>query len=85
MRTENELQIFMKNLVFLRKENQLSKKKEMANILGIRIQSLTQLENGELPPGLQVSVIFNACKRFGIAPQVLITQALEVENKLHIN
>lgn len=84
MRTENELQIFMKNLVFLRKENQLSKK-EMANILGIRIQSLTQLENGELPPGLQVSVIFNACKRFGIAPQVLITQALEVENKQHIN
>lgn len=33
MRTENELKIFMENLVFLRKENRLSKK-EMANILG---------------------------------------------------
>lgn len=73
---EKQIQILCENIAFLRKENHLSKK-EMATILGIGVQSLTKLENGELPPRLRVDIIFHIYDRFGILPQALVSQLLE--------
>ena len=75
---EKQIQILCKNIAFLRRENHLSKK-EMAAILGIGVQSLTKLENGELPPHLRVDVIFHIYDRFRIHPQALVSQLLEAE------
>lgn len=72
---EKQIQILCENIAFLRKENHLSKK-EMAAILGICVQSLTKLENGELPPRLRADIIFYIYDRFGILPQALISQVL---------
>lgn len=73
---EKQIQILCENIAFLRKENHLSKK-EMATILNIGVQSLTKLENGELPPRLRVDIIFHIYDRFGILPQALVSQLLE--------
>lgn len=73
---EKQIQILCENIAFLRKENHLSKK-EMAAILNIGVQSLTKLENGELPPRLRVDIIFHIYDRFGILPQALVSQLLE--------
>lgn len=73
---EKQIQILCENIAFLRKENHLSKK-EMATILNIGVQSLTKLENGELPPRLRVDVIFHIYDRFGIHPQMFMSQRLE--------
>lgn len=75
---EKQIQILCENIAFLRKENHLSKK-EMATILNIGVQSLTKLENGELPPRLRVDIIFHIYDRFGILPQALVSQLLKAE------
>lgn len=74
---EKQIQILCENITHLRKENHLSKK-EMATILNIGVQSLTKLENGELPR-LRVDIIFHIYDRFGILPQALVSQLLEAE------
>lgn len=55
-------------------ERKPSFQKEMATILGVGAQSLTKLENGELPPWLRADVIFHIYDRFGILPQALVSQ-----------
>ncbi len=64
-----EQQIFCRNILLLRKSHGLSKK-EMSQILGISICSLNKIEQGELPPRLSVSVVFQLYKFFGISPFV---------------
>lgn len=51
---DNEIDIFLKNISYLRKHNKLSKRK-MAEILGIGVKSLNKIENGELPPRIGVN------------------------------
>ena len=45
------------NIIKLRKENNLSKK-EMAQILHISSYSLNKIEKGELPPRLNIDIVF---------------------------
>lgn len=73
---QQQLKILAQNIAWLRKENRLSKK-EMAALLEISVQSLTRLENGEVPPRLPVHVIFNIYNHFGILPKEQLTQYLK--------
>lgn len=75
LENEKELKILAKNIAYLRKENRLSKK-EMSALLKIGVQSLTQIENGELPPRLHISIIFEIQNIFGIAPKTILTRYL---------
>lgn len=75
LENEKELKTLSKNIVWLRREKRLSKK-EMAALLGIGVQSLTRLENGEVPPRLGVSTLFNIQTAFGISPRIIFTQYL---------
>ncbi len=63
-----DAEIFMFNVVWLRKEYGLSKKK-MAKILGISAGTLNKIEKGELPPRLSVEIVFNIYNYFGILPK----------------
>ena len=75
LENEKELKTLSKNIVWLRREKRLSKK-EMAALLGIGVQSLTRLENGEVLPRLGVSTLFNIQTAFGISPRIIFTQYL---------
>lgn len=75
LENEKELKNLTRNIAYLRKENRLSKK-EMAALLKIGVQSLTQIENGELPPRLRVSIIFDIQNVFGVTPKTILTQYL---------
>ena len=48
---------FLHNVIWLRKHYGLTKK-AMAEKLGISLWMLNKIENGELPPGLQIDVLF---------------------------
>lgn len=71
-KTNSEMQIFFHNIRFLRKQNQLSKT-EMAKILGISVSTLNKLENGEMPPRLNMSVFYQIHRHFGIAPSCILS------------
>ena len=58
------------NIIKLRKENNLSKK-EMAQILHISSYSLNKIEKGELPPSLNIDIVFYIEKHFNIPPHKL--------------
>lgn len=73
---DNEIDIFLKNISYLRKHNKLSKRK-MAEILGIGVKSLNKIENGELPPRIGVNVFFKIEKNFGISPKNLFSGLLD--------
>lgn len=55
---EQQIKIFLENIVYLRKHYGLSKKK-MAKILQIGVGSLNKIERGELPERLGVDVILH--------------------------
>ena len=57
---------FIHNVIWLRKYYGLSKKK-MAEILKISLWMLNKIENGELPPTLEIDVLFRIRKAFGIS------------------
>lgn len=63
------------NVAWLRKRRGLSKK-EMAQKLGIGLDSLNKIECGELPAKLGVEVLFRIDREFGIDPQTLLEQEL---------
>ena len=68
MKSENEVVIFGKNIAYLRKTLGLSKTK-MARLLGIGVKSLEKLENGIMPPRLNVKILFNIYYLFHIRPK----------------
>lgn len=68
-------EIFLHNIVWLRKHYRLSKK-GMAQILGISVWSLNKLENGEIPPKLKIDIVFSIQDHFGIHPKDLFDHAL---------
>lgn len=64
----DELKIFVHNVVWLRKHSGFSKR-VMADIIGVSIKTLNKIENGEVPPNLNVRILFNIQEFFDISPQ----------------
>lgn len=71
--TNDTIRIFCENIKKLRAKEKLSKK-EMAKKLGISTTSLTQIENGKLPPRLNTQTLFFIHGRFGILPKEIFTE-----------
>ncbi len=68
--TQEEIDNFLKNIVYLRNKNNFSKK-EMAKKLKISLYSLNIIENGKIPPNLTVELLLNIEKEFDILPSHL--------------
>ena len=64
---KTEIEIFCNNIVFLRKQYGLSKRK-MAEMLHIGVNSLNSIENGRLPPRISIDIFFRVWEVFGIKP-----------------
>ena len=63
----DEKQRLCKNISYLRKTHDLSKK-EMAQLLGISISALNRIEQGELPSRLSISILFRIQTHFRVSP-----------------
>ncbi len=70
-----ELQIFARNVAWLRNHHGFSKKK-MAQLLGIGTASLNRIERGDIPTGLGIGIFFHIHKHFGICPADQLTRKL---------
>lgn len=75
MQKDNSLSFLCNNLRRLRAAHGLTKK-QMAEILGISIRSLTLLENNVIPPRLGCQMLFQASGYFGIKAHKLL-QSME--------
>lgn len=73
---EKEMNNFMYNIVWLRKNCGLSKKK-MAELLCIGIGSLNKLESGRIPPKLNVEVLFQVWEHFNVHPSEMFKHKLQ--------
>lgn len=73
---EKAIDIFTFNVAWIRKENNISKKR-MAEILGISIYTLNKIENGILPPKLKVDVIFNIKNYFNVPVNYILEKKLK--------
>ena len=73
---DREQNIFLSNVKWLRKHHNLSKK-QMSALLGISVYSLSKIENGILPPNVDVSIFFKIHRQFGIRPAEQLTILLE--------
>lgn len=69
------IEIFLHNVIWLRKHYGLSKK-EMAKKLGISVWMLNKIEKGELPPRLAIDVLFCIYKEFGVFMSDIVTVRL---------
>lgn len=78
MKIYGELETLCWNLACLRRREGLSRQ-EMAKLLGIGVESMKRVEEGILPPGLRVSVLYRAAGHFGISPADLLTPGLQEE------
>ena len=67
-----ELEIFMENVVFLRKAHGYSKKK-MAELLCISVGTLNKIEKGVMPEQLGVSTLFEIYDKFNVLPSKMFT------------
>lgn len=77
-----EIKNLINNIVQIRKEYGLSKKK-MAKTLGISIKTLRKIENGEFPPNLSVEVIFEIYDNFEITPKELFKRRFDTVGEIH--
>ncbi|MBO5323027.1 MAG: helix-turn-helix transcriptional regulator [Oscillospiraceae bacterium] len=68
--------IFLHNVAWLRRHYGISKKR-MAKLLGIGLWSLNKIEKGEIPPRLDVSIIFAISRQFSIPPAELFSVYLQ--------
>lgn len=66
MNNSDEMERFCENVRAIRRREGLSKT-AMAKRLHISTQSLTRIENGEIPPRLDCFVILMLCREFGEA------------------
>ena len=76
MSVDESVKIFCKNIRDLRKRQNLSQK-EMANILGIGVKSLSMIENDVLPPCLNCEILFRIQNYFGIKPPNMFDQLFD--------
>ncbi len=82
---QNELKIFLENVVCIRKYYGIPKKR-MAQLLGIGIKSLNKIEAGECPLKMGADIVFNIYKNFRITPREMFEGRLDMvccrENKI---
>ena len=71
----NELRIFCNNLKNLRKTEGLSINK-MAKKLNISTYCLSKIENGIIPPRLDISIVVKISKLYEIEPSKLFEESL---------
>ena len=76
MSNQDEILVFGENVKKLRKKENLSKK-EMADIMGVGVRSVTMLENGVLPLRLDVKALQRLSLRFGIKIEDLFSEIPE--------
>lgn len=67
MYVEKEIEIFCKNIKCLRVGRRLSQK-EMAKKLGIDVKRLSMIERGFIPQDLDVTILFQIHRIFGVLP-----------------
>lgn len=67
--------IFMDNIAWLREQSGLSKK-TMAELLHIGVNTLTKIEQGEMPPNLSSGVLVQIQNVFDIPPSVQLSYRL---------
>lgn len=70
-----ECKNLVNNIIFLRKKYGISKK-VMAEILGVCVETLNKIERGELPPRLNLEIVFNIQKYFGICPKDIMENGI---------
>lgn len=68
--TDKEASIFCNNVKLLRKQNELSRE-EMAEICGINVPDLIQIEQGSLPKTITVDIAIRLFLYFDISPEKL--------------
>lgn len=73
---EKEYKILLDNIMWLRKHYEFSKER-MAEIMGISIEMMNEIENGQMPEELTVEAVLNIHKFFGVEPQDLLGKRLE--------
>lgn len=73
---KKEMENFLYNVKWLRHRHGLSKKR-MAELLGIGLWSLNKIENGEMPPKLDIGIIVQIKNHFGIYPKEQFESRLE--------
>lgn len=72
----NSFAILLHNIVWLRKHYGISKTR-MAKMLGVGLWSINKIEQGEIPPRLDVSIIFAISRQFSIPPAELFSVYLQ--------
>lgn len=76
--SDPEIQTLLHNIAFLRRKSGLSKRR-FAQLLHTTPQTLTRMEQGILPKGIDVEVFFYAWKHFGFPPSILLSVRLDEE------
>lgn len=77
MDNSREIENFLHNIIYLRRQNGLSKQ-EMARKLGISLHSLNQIEAGIMPPRLKISIVYAVYRHFGIRPSALVSRKIDL-------
>lgn len=72
---------FMHNVVYLRKKHGLTEN-EMARLLGIGTRSMHKLENGIVPPRMNMDALLAIWNCFGITPMTQLTCRLDGEEPI---
>lgn len=73
---EKEYEVLLNNIVWLRKHYEFSKER-MAEIMGVSIEMLNEIENGKMPEDLTVEAVLNMQDFFRIEPQDLLGKRLD--------
>lgn len=68
--TDQDVLTFCNNVAFLREKNGIGKE-EMADICGISVDALTQIEQGRLPKNLSVEIAIRLFQYFHISVEKL--------------
>ena len=76
MNNERQLATFCKNVTYLREKKQLTKK-QMANIMGVNVNTLNSIENGVVPSKLSSRVLINLYNHFHISLDTFFNKDLE--------
>ena len=79
--SETELQNLMQNIVWLQRENSISER-DMARLLKIREKSYRKLVCGEMPPRLNVHILFKYKNISGFHQKTCFPFALKIKNHL---
>lgn len=77
---EKEYAVLLNNIIWLRTHYEFSKEK-MAEIMGIRVDMINEIESHKMPDDLTVEAILNINKFFRIEPQDLLGKDLSITPK----